>query len=159
MAGVKLLATCWVLGDKYQVPLFTDLAMLELLFAFSPNHHFGFTPEEVKYVFANTQPGAPLQRVFVNQCVAPLLNGEITLDVLKEECGFDDDIMLPTMQGLVELMPSNTTFHIPSWETYMLVKGEKKHHFLGTARCSDYPDHESNRVKFGPVVESGGSGG
>lgn len=53
-----LLVQCWVLGDKYDIPEFQDLAILELLHHLSDKH---MTPEAAEQAAANTSPPSELR--------------------------------------------------------------------------------------------------
>jgi len=86
---------CWVLGDKYDIPAFQDLIMLELLKTF----HYGstLTIENPKLALENTPPGSVLRELVVEEVLNGLQSKVIDcerLDELDGIVGFMSRVMM-----------------------------------------------------------------
>ena len=131
-----LLVECWVLGDKYEIPEFQDLVMLELL------HHFnskGITPETAKRAAAMTTSGSKL-RILAGRQIAQYATGgtKMAIDTFDGALGVEG-----FASEVIELIrPGNTSgktwvvtyigqkdgkWRLQMWKDFMVGSGPGKH--------------------------------
>jgi hypothetical protein len=70
----ELLTLCWVLGDKYDIPNFQDVAMFTLLQLADGEN---VEPSTIKLAFKNTSPGCKLRLLMAEELAAMMLHGTV----------------------------------------------------------------------------------
>ncbi|KAK3619034.1 hypothetical protein LTR56_024289 [Elasticomyces elasticus] len=136
-----LLVRCWAVGERYQVPQFQDLVMLELLVFLYRGHSPLIGLVTLKEAFATTPPGRPMRKL-VARNVAQQLRGQSLhhndLDMFDGIAGCMAEIVkavgeLPScMNGCV--MPQQrdqkkvaTSMAKRPWDGYMVAGGPEEH--------------------------------
>lgn len=124
------LVSAWLLGNKYDIPSFQDLVMIELLqINECLDHHY------IETAFTTTKSGSPIRRVLVEKIVYLYVRGELKhdyLDGLGRIIGFTSafakamEAHRKEGEGMFKRMPWQRNDQGDRWIEYMLEKEEKR---------------------------------
>ncbi|KAK5688478.1 hypothetical protein LTS10_000456 [Elasticomyces elasticus] len=150
-----LMVECWAMGNRYMIPKFQDLVMLELLDCLLM--YTSFETDTIKQAFATTPAGCALRMVMA-ELVAGHLQDEIFdsgLENLHEFEGFpgclaeiahavkewsgtsqrivDEDARECCVMSIVEMVVASQQLHfkdqqgVPRWKKFMVAGGPEVH--------------------------------
>lgn len=128
---LRLLVDSWVLGAKYQVELFQDTIMLELLAVLQQT----VVPFDVlKLVFDGAELQSPLFKVMIEEAGSALQNGEKEILLRQLEEGIErKDFAMPLLRNLSleEYLDREGRLRDGRWQNYMVGTGPQKHWVFG----------------------------
>lgn len=127
---------CWVLGDKYGIPAFQDLVILELLAHLQLRH---FSIGEIKEGFQFTAPGSTLREVLAEETVLEIeYEGRIIFSELDECDGIPAFTSMIASalsayhtnggtEGLLPRVPWEVDRAVTRWTKFMVGGGPLEH--------------------------------
>ncbi|KAK5708715.1 hypothetical protein LTR17_020425 [Elasticomyces elasticus] len=133
---------CWIMGDKYDLPVFQNLVMIELIF--EVDEMVPPTVDTIKFCFEHTPPGSLLRELMAEELAMLLAKGlQIEkLDSFDGIAGFSSLLTQKTTPGLhalvdyyrdrlpgADVKTQNSNF---SFRDFMLNGWEPKKHWLHT---------------------------
>ncbi|KAK5740251.1 hypothetical protein LTR17_004752 [Elasticomyces elasticus] len=139
--------TCWIMGDKYGIPVFQNLVMIELIF--EVDQIGPPTLGIIKFCFENTPPGSLLRELMAEE-LAMLLATKVDakkLDLFDGIVGFTSILTIKTLPGwraladfyrgrLVGFENENekTSFR---YQNFMIERWEPRQHWLHTREAGE----------------------
>ena len=132
---VNVLDLCWILGDKYDMPQFQDLIMLERLRAITCG---SLLPGMVLRAFEKTPPGSKLRLQAARNAVSGIYHqGNYTLDDFDGLRAFPDAMteMMNALQRYYEEGEQSEDWEEDvssgnSWKDYMIIGGGPPQHWI-----------------------------
>lgn len=129
-----LFVHCWILGDKYQLPKFQDLIMLELLLKLQDTTLRGFALQKA---VETTPPGSKLRQLAVRETVFSAIeerNGFEGYEAALNTVGFGLEVVQGIERWREEGEETEYDFGTSSgegrndiWEQFMVAGGPGKH--------------------------------
>lgn len=132
-----LLIYCWVLGDKYGLPEFQDVAMLELLFR---SRRCWMDAEHVELIADNTMSGSKLRRLAVGEVVLAKMEGTASTPDFTpayDVPGFAEDVeegvwswVQDASVWCSEIGQKDGSGRDGMWKDYMVIEGGPQKHWI-----------------------------